>query len=81
MRLGLAWVLAALVFALASATPSMQGAAQPRAGGVSAPAPAKLADFKKEAAASIDGMYDFTQQMVDSVFSFGELGFQEYETQ
>ncbi len=26
-------------------------------------------------------MYDFTQQMVDSVFSFGELGFQEFETQ
>ena len=26
-------------------------------------------------------MYDFAQQMVDSVFSFGELGFQEFETQ
>ena len=31
--------------------------------------------------ADIDRMYDFTQQMVDSVFSFGELGFQEFETQ
>jgi len=82
MRVGLAWGLAAVVFALASATPSMQGApAQPRTAGASAPVPAKLADYKKEAAASIDGMYDFTQQMVDSVFSFGELGFQEYETQ
>jgi aminobenzoyl-glutamate utilization protein B len=37
--------------------------------------------YKKEAAASIDGMYDFAQQMVDSVFSFGELGFQEFETE
>jgi aminobenzoyl-glutamate utilization protein B len=82
MRLGLAWVLAAVVFAAATATPSMQGtAAQPRAAAPGAPVPAKLADYKKEAAASIDGMYDFTQQMVDSVFSFGELGFQEYETQ
>jgi aminobenzoyl-glutamate utilization protein B len=60
----------------------MQGAGTPpRAAGVAAPVPAKLADYKKEAAASIDGMYDFAQQMVDSVFSFGELGFQEYETQ
>jgi aminobenzoyl-glutamate utilization protein B len=46
-----------------------------------APLPPKLAAFKKEAAASIDGMYDQTQQMIDSVFSFGELGFQEFETQ
>jgi aminobenzoyl-glutamate utilization protein B len=41
---------------------------------------AKLADYKKEVATSIDGMYDFAQQMVDSVFSFSELGFQEFET-
>ena len=82
MRLGFACVLAALVFAAASATPSMQGtAAQPRAAVPGAAVPAKLADYKKEAAASIDGMYDVTQQMIDSVFSFGELGFQEYETQ
>src|SRR5262245_50056498 len=43
--------------------------------------PAQLDTYKKEAAADIDRMYDFTQQMVDSVFSFGELGFQEFETQ
>jgi aminobenzoyl-glutamate utilization protein B len=46
-----------------------------------APASPKLAAYKTEAAASIDGMYDFAQQMVDSVFSFSELGFQEFETQ
>ena len=39
------------------------------------------AEYKKEVAADIDGMYDFAQQMVDLVFSFGELGFQEFETQ
>ncbi len=36
--------------------------------------------MKADAVADIDGMKDFTQQMVDSVFSFGELGFQEVET-
>jgi aminobenzoyl-glutamate utilization protein B len=43
--------------------------------------PPKLAQYKQEAATSIDGMYDLAQQMVDSVFSFGEIGFQEHETQ
>ena len=36
--------------------------------------------YKKDLSAEIDGMKDFTQQMVDQVFSFGELGFQEVET-
>ena len=39
-----------------------------------------MAQLKSEAAADIDSMKVFTQQMVDSVFSFGELGFQEFET-
>jgi aminobenzoyl-glutamate utilization protein B len=42
---------------------------------------AKLAAYKSEAASSIDGMSTLAQQMVDSVFSFSELGFQEFETQ
>ena len=50
-------------------------------GTAAGPLPPKLAGYKQEAAAAIDGMNDFTQQMVDSVFSFGELGFQEFETQ
>jgi aminobenzoyl-glutamate utilization protein B len=40
----------------------------------------KLAQYKKDAGADIDAMREFTQQMVDQVFSFGELGFQEVET-
>ena len=40
----------------------------------------KLDALKKEAAADIDAMHEFTQQMVDQIFSFGELGFQEIET-
>jgi len=44
-------------------------------------APRAQNDYKKEVSASIDGMYDLAQQMVDSVFSFSELGFQEVETE
>jgi aminobenzoyl-glutamate utilization protein B len=50
-----------------------QTAAQPAAN-------PKLDQYKKAAAADIDNMREFTQQMVDQVFSFGELGFQEIET-
>jgi aminobenzoyl-glutamate utilization protein B len=39
-----------------------------------------LQQLKTEAATDIDGLQVFTQQMVDQVFSFGELGFQEIET-
>ncbi len=45
------------------------------------PAPnPKLDGYKKEVIADVDNMSVFTQQMVDQVFSFGELGFQEFET-
>jgi aminobenzoyl-glutamate utilization protein B len=51
-----------------------------------APAPAAKLDprvvkLKEAAAADVQSMYDLGQQMVDMVFSFGELGFQEFETQ
>jgi aminobenzoyl-glutamate utilization protein B len=64
-------VALAVIVLLASivATPAQQSA------------PPKLAAYKTEATATIDGMYDLAQQMVDSVFSFSELGFQEFETQ
>src|SRR6516165_2738154 len=41
---------------------------------------ARLDSFKKDAAAEVENMKDFSAQMVDQVFSFGELGFQEFET-
>jgi aminobenzoyl-glutamate utilization protein B len=78
-----------LTLALAGAivaTPMAQegGAGQPPSA-ATAPAPPprdepRVAQMKKDAAADVDAMKDFTQQMVDSVFSFGELGFQEIET-
>ncbi len=37
-------------------------------------------ELKREAVAEIDRMQTFTQQMVDQIFSYSELGFHEYET-
>src|SRR5215472_6125025 len=42
--------------------------------------PEKEAAMKADLAGQIDGMKKQAQVMVDSVFSFGELGFQEFET-
>jgi aminobenzoyl-glutamate utilization protein B len=42
--------------------------------------PEKEASMKADLAGQIDGMKKQAQVMVDSVFSFGELGFQEFET-
>src|SRR6267143_4549262 len=39
-----------------------------------------LDDLKREAVAQAGEMQGFTQQMVDQIFSYSELGFQEYET-
>ena len=41
---------------------------------------ARVAALKAEAVADVDRMAVETQQMTDMVFSFGELGFQEFET-
>jgi aminobenzoyl-glutamate utilization protein B len=83
MRGSRMWALvASIALLLMSASPTTQsgaGASPPVASG--AASIPKLTAYKTEAAASIDGMYDLAQQMVDSVFSFSELGFQEVETQ
>src|SRR5580700_1934548 len=42
--------------------------------------PEKEASLKADLAGQIDSMKKQAQVMVDSVFSFGELGFQEFET-
>jgi aminobenzoyl-glutamate utilization protein B len=42
---------------------------------------ARIQKLKEAASADVLSMYDLGQQMVDTVFSFGELGFQEFETQ
>ncbi|HLU90107.1 MAG TPA: hypothetical protein VKZ51_09770, partial [Cyclobacteriaceae bacterium] len=40
----------------------------------------KLENLKQELIAEIDNQQKLTQEMVDMVYSFGELGFQEFET-
>jgi aminobenzoyl-glutamate utilization protein B len=40
----------------------------------------RVTALKKEAVAEVEKLKDFSQQMVDQIFSYGELGFQEVET-
>jgi len=42
--------------------------------------PPALPTLKQEAVAEVDNLQTLTQQMVDEIFSFSELGFQEFET-
>jgi aminobenzoyl-glutamate utilization protein B len=44
------------------------------------PAAQRLAAVKSDLAGQVEAMAKRTQEMVDSVFSFSELGFQEFET-
>src|SRR3989442_13818206 len=39
-----------------------------------------LDELKKTAIAEVDKLQTFTQQMVDQIYSYSELGFQEFET-
>ena len=81
-------IRALCVLAIAAGLAVGVGASQQpaKASAVAAPAPAqakenpRLDKLKTEALASVDNLSVLTQQMVDSVFSFGELGFQEFET-
>ncbi len=71
----------ALAAALTAAPMAQERADQP----AQPPAPIpqdepRVAQLKSAAVADVEAMKDFSQQMVDSVFSFGELGFQEIET-
>ncbi len=56
-----------------------QGAAPPQPLDLPADTP-RITALKTEAAAEIEKLKDFSQQMVDQLFSYGELGFQEFET-
>src|SRR5919106_1061783 len=74
-------LVAVAVLVMAAASPATQSQRTAASAPPADAAPPKLAAYKQEVAKSIDGMYDVAQQMVDSVFSFSEIGFQEYETQ
>src|SRR5579872_3478686 len=82
MRASRLLTLASLVVASVSLTGAQQQRPTETAADKPAPAPAnpKLEQYKKDVAADIDAMKSFTAEMNDMVFSFGELGFQEFET-
>jgi aminobenzoyl-glutamate utilization protein B len=78
-----AGVLVALVFA---ALPQAQRPAPPAAASAAraaAPADPRVARLKAALDADVasPAMFDLGQQMNDMIFSFGEIGFQEFETQ
>ena len=74
------WSAAAAAFVV---TVSLN-AAQPSTGSGQGPAPAavspQLDQYKRNVGLEVDGMGENIQKMNDQVFSFAELGFQEYET-
>ena len=72
------WLLVLVIAAALAAAPLAQEPRRRRA--AAAPDPkddARIEKLKAEAVADVEAMKVFTQQMVDSIFSFGELGFQE----
>jgi aminobenzoyl-glutamate utilization protein B len=72
-----AGILALMIVACVAAAPAAEQGAQPAKG---TKPDARLDAFKREAVADVEKMQTFSQQMVDQLFSFGELGFQEVET-
>jgi aminobenzoyl-glutamate utilization protein B len=71
------FVAVVMLAAFAGAPLAQEGARKPPAAAKEDP---RIAKLKAEAVESVDGLAAFTQQMVDQIFSFGELGFQEVET-
>jgi aminobenzoyl-glutamate utilization protein B len=70
----------ACVAVSAAGRPQAGVEAQATPANAAAPVNPQLETLKRDAASSVDGMKDFTQQMIDQVFSYGELAFQEVET-
>jgi len=68
-----------ILFSLLALVPVLASAQSPKYTPVKM-SPEKLQSLKKELMTEIDNQKLFTQQMVDMIFSFGELGFQETET-
>jgi aminobenzoyl-glutamate utilization protein B len=71
------WLSVSVVTAVLSAAPLAQKAEKPS---TLAREDGRADRLKTEAVADVESRAVFTQQMVDTIFSFGELGFQEVET-
>jgi aminobenzoyl-glutamate utilization protein B len=83
MRVRLFWIVATAALTsgpLITAQPGNQPAGGQARSLAQTPADRKVDQAKKDVVDEIDSMRATTQQMVDQVFSFGELGYQEFET-
>jgi len=76
LRFALIAPLAAIVSLTAQSQPPSTSAGQAPA----APANPKLDQMKRDVGLEVDGMQENIQKMNDTVFSFAEPGFQEFET-
>jgi aminobenzoyl-glutamate utilization protein B len=70
-------IIAWLATAFSSSVPAVSAQQPSRARPI---ADKRLEALKREAMADVEARQQFTQRMVDQIFSFGELGFQEFET-
>jgi aminobenzoyl-glutamate utilization protein B len=73
-------ILLAVTLTLGLAAAPQQRSAKKGKGPAVPPVDQRLEALKRDLAGEIDRMKDLTQQMVDSIFSFAEVGFQESET-
>ena len=73
-------ILAGLVVVVSVVVAPAVPLAQDGANSAAAKVDPRVDGLKGEVAGAVDGMATFTQQMVDQIFSYGELGFQEQET-
>jgi aminobenzoyl-glutamate utilization protein B len=73
-------LVALLMAAAAVAVPLAQKPPAPKSAPKPSVAALKLDALKQEAVADVESRGQFSQQMVDQIFSYGELGFQEFET-
>ena len=74
------WLVTLMLVAAVVAAPIGQKSAAPKVGAKPTAAAARLDALKQEAVADVESRSQFSQQMVDQIFSYGELGFQEVET-
>jgi len=79
----IAIIFAIIVTASLNATspqPPAAGQAQPAQAAPAPPPNPKLDQYKRDVGLEVDGMREDIARMNDTVFSFAELGFQEFET-
>src|SRR5512143_2624157 len=70
----------AVIVSLLSVTPLAQQPSREQAPAPPSSANPRLDQYKRDVGLEVDGLGEMVQRMNDQVFSFAELGFQEFET-